>query len=131
MIRRAGLQRRPAGSAGSDRETNPGMGDRVRLAVRLRPDAPLSRRPPNGGVRQSPELVTSCLHCVADRRFVFSRLSLNFCGFCGLCVDRRSCFRVFVTIPEFLRVWTCPGFVDRLALSVLRVSHDDDWAISC
>jgi hypothetical protein len=25
--------------------------------------------------------------------------------------------------------WTCPGFVDRLTLSVLRVSHDDDEAL--
>jgi len=35
MIRRAGLQRRPAGPAGSDHEANPGIGDGVRLAVRL------------------------------------------------------------------------------------------------
>jgi len=41
MIRRAGLQRRPAGPAGSDRETSPEIRDRARLTVRLRPDAPL------------------------------------------------------------------------------------------
>jgi len=41
LIRRAGLQRRPAGPAGSDRETNPGIGGRARLAVRRRPGAPL------------------------------------------------------------------------------------------
>ena len=40
-IRRAGLQRSPAGTAGSDRETNQPIGDPVRLAVRLRPRAPL------------------------------------------------------------------------------------------
>jgi len=41
MIRRPGLPRRPAGPAGSDRETSPGIRVRARLAVRLRSDAPL------------------------------------------------------------------------------------------
>jgi len=49
MIRRAGLQGRPAGPAGSDRETNPAIGDWARLAVRLgrtrRFAAPAERRP--------------------------------------------------------------------------------------
>ena len=66
MIRRPGLPRRPAGPAGSDRETSPGIRDRARLAVRLRSEAPLR------GARRMFERA-SLLHLLASQETALLR----------------------------------------------------------